>query len=454
MNKSFCALGISVIVLATSACRPTPQPVPPASPAVPATVTVAVAPTATATRTPTASPAPTLVPIVAPTTAPAAAATSAPTATATQILPTPTPQAAAQLQAVVNSPEVGYLNVRDAPAVSGALVAQAKDGTTLDVLDAASTAKSKIGQQDQWLKVRTPDGKEGFAAAWYLRLPGVQPTALPATPEPDPLSASSAFLNQTNALRAQKGLPPYRLANRLNAAAARHSQDMAQTDNIGYTGSDGSTVQQRVADTGYVSSAVAESILGGPLTIEQVFEALQAKPADLEALLSAQFSEMGANAAKGKEGKIYYTLVFAAPATVATPTASAASGAVLDLFNRTNALRAANGLSPYRLSDKLNASAQRHSQDMANTGNIDHAGSDGSTAKQRILDTGYEAQFTGEDIYGGVVTVDDTWNFWSTDPLHLATLVNQLYTDIGFSVVKGQRGTYYYTMDLARPTSP
>ncbi len=451
MNKSFCTLSICAIVLVTSACRPTPQPVPPASPAVPATVTVAVAPTATTTRAPTASPAPTLVPTA---TAPAAAATSAPTATATQILPTPTPQAAAKLQVVVNSPEVGYLNVRDAPAVSGALVAQTKDGTTLDVLDAASTAKSKIGQQDQWLKVRTPDGKEGFAAAWYLRLPGIQPMALPATPEPDPLSASSAFLNQTNALRAQKGLPPYRLANRLNAAAARHSQDMAQTDNIGHTGSDGSTVQQRVADTGYVSSAVAESILGGPLTIEQVFEALQAKPADLEALLSAQFSEMGANAAKGKEGKIYYTLVFAAPATVATPTASAASGAVLDLFNRTNALRAQNGLSPYRLSDKLNASAERHCQDMANTGNIDHAGSDGSTPKQRILDTGYEAQFTGEDIYGGGVTVEDTWGFWSTDPPHQATLVNQLYTDIGISVVKGQRGACYYTMDLAKPTSP
>jgi uncharacterized protein YkwD len=117
-------------------------------------------------------------------------------------------------------------------------------------------------------------------------------------------------------------------------------------------------------------------------------------------------------------------------------------------------LRAANGLPPYRLNDKLNASAQRHSQDMASTGNIDHTGSDGSTAKRRILDTGYEAQFTGENIYGGMATVDAAWDYWVNDPPHRDILLNKLYTDIGISVVKGKGQTFYYTMDLARPTAP
>ena len=192
-------------------------------------------------------------------------------------------------------------------------------------------------------------------------------------------------------------------------------------------------------------------------------------PAHRDGLLSPQFRDVGISVVKGKAGTFYYTMVFGArppqavdptaapaPTLVAvvpvppTATPNPALDAVVDLFNRTNALRAQNGLPPYRLSDKLNASAERHSQDMANTSNIDHTGSDGSTAKQRIRDTGYEAQFTGEDIYGGVATVDDAWDFWSTDPPHRATLLNQLYTDIGISVVKGQRGTYYYTMDLAK----
>ena len=127
---------------------------------------------------------------------------------------------------------------------------------------------------------------------------------------------------------------------------------------------------------------------------------------------------------------------------------------MLDLLNRANALRAQNGLTPYKLSDKLNASAQRHSQDMANTGSIDHTGSDGSTVRQRILDAGYEAQFTGENIYGGMATVDDAWDYWANDPLHRANLLDKLFTGIGISVVKGSRGTFYYTMDLAWPVAP
>jgi len=462
MNKHIC-LGFWVLI-ALAACRSTPLPAPPVTPA----LAVTVPPTPATESAPPIS-APTLIVTVTPATTPTTSPTpgaptrtpvSASTATLTAA-PTPTPPTAAQLQAVVDSPEVGYLNIRDAPMVGGALVAQAKDEVTLDVLDTADTATSRIGQQGQWLKVRTSEGKEGFAAAWYLRLPGaspaptVQPTAQPVTP--DTLSASSAFLNQTNALRAQKGLPPYRLANRLNAAAERHSQDMARTNNIHDSGSDGSTAQQRVVDTGYVSSAVAEAIVGGSLTIEQAFDALKAQAADLEVLLSAQFSEMGVGAAKGKEGKTYYTLVFAAPAAVATPTGSsppAASGAVLELLNRTNELRQSKGLPPYRLNDQLNAAAERHSNDMADHNNIDHTGSDESTAKRRVLDTGYEAQYVGENIYGGVATVDDAWQYWSTDPQHLANLLNAQYVDMGLSVVKGKGGWLFYTMDLARPTPP
>jgi uncharacterized protein YkwD len=300
--------------------------------------------------------------------------------------------------------------------------------------------------------------------------PSPEPTVIPVTP--DASGVDLELFNRTNALRIQNGLSAYTLSHRLDAAAQRHSQDMADTGNISHTGSDGSTVKQRVLDTGYGDVPVAENIFGGVATVDDAWDYWTTDPDHRAGLISQQFSEVGISVVKGKAGTFYYTMVFGAQPPEVEPTATPAPTEVavvyapptvtpnpaldvaIELFNRVNALRAANGLPPYRLSDKLNASAQRHSQDMADTGNINHTGSDGSTAKQRILDTGYEAQFTGEDIYGGVATVDDAWNYWSTDPPHLATLLNQLYTDIGISVVKGPRETYYYTMDLARPISP
>jgi len=445
MNKSCCVILAAFAMLA--ACQTAPKP-PPAVPTVPAAPTINPSPTAAATRAPTPTPSPTIAPTVAPTTAPTAAPA--------------TPTATPVLQVQVNSSDVGYLNIRDTPSTSGALVVQVKDGDTLDVLDAADTARGQVGQQGQWLKVRTSDGKEGYAAAWYLRLPGtspapaLQPTAIPVTP--DLAGAELDLFNRTNALRAQNGLAAYRNADRLNAAAQRQSNDMANLGQVSDTGSDGSTVRQRVLDTGYGDYPVAEDVYGGVVTLDDVWRFWSTDPAQRDALLSQQFHDVGVSAVKGKSGTFYYTIVFgaqpSAPEAPPAPTPGGPTDAVQNLLDRTNALRAMAGLPPYRLSSLLNASAERHSQDMASTGNIDHTGSDKSTPKQRILDTGYEAQFTGEDIYGGMVTVDDAWNYWSTDPPHRDTLLDQHYTEIGISVVKGKGGWFYFTMDLARPTPP
>ena len=460
MLKFISAMFVAIAVLA--ACQPAPQPMPTEPPTVPAQPTAITAPITTATPPPTATAVPTTAPTTAPTVAPTTAPTVAPTAAPAQ--PTPTPV----LRVQVNSPDVGFLNIRDAPATSGALVAQANDGVTLDVLDAADTARGKVGQLGQWLKVRTSSGKEGFVAAWYLSLPGaspapaLQPTAIP--PAPDIGSAELELFNRTNALRAQNGLPPYRMVNRLNAAAERHSQDMAGTGNISHAGSDGSSVKQRVMDTGYGNWPVGENVFGGVATVDDVWQFWSSDPDHRSQLLSIQFVDVGIFVEKGNRNTLYYTMDFggrpsqaadsapalAAPATPPGPAPNPALDAVTVFLNRTNALRAQNGLPPYKLNEKLNASAQRHSQDMANTGNIDHTGSDGSTAKRRVLDTGYEAQWVGENIFAGSASLDDPWKFWTTDPSHRDNLLNKQYVDIGIGVVRGTGGMYYYTLDLAR----
>ena len=113
----------------------------------------------------------------------------------------PAPPAQAALQVLVASPDVGYLNVRSAPLASGALVTQVPDKATLDVLESGDVAHSKIGQQGQWLWVRTSDGKEGYVAAWYLRLPDSS-----LTPSPAPAVVISVTVNSpTTPLKVRKG---------------------------------------------------------------------------------------------------------------------------------------------------------------------------------------------------------------------------------------------------------
>ena len=150
MFRWLCTLLGALVMLA--ACKPAPQPTPTEPPTVPAQPTVVAAPTSTVVPPPTATTVPTTAPTVVPTLAP----TTAPTAQ---------PTTAPRLQVQVNSPDIGYLNVRDTPSVGGALVVQVSDGAMLDVIgpERADTAKGLVGQQGQWLQVRTSDGKEGLS---------------------------------------------------------------------------------------------------------------------------------------------------------------------------------------------------------------------------------------------------------------------------------------------------
>jgi hypothetical protein len=73
------------------------------------------------------------------------------------------------MQAEVVSPEVGYLNVRPAPSTAQLPIARVDDGAVLEILESEEEARAKIGQEGQWLQIRTSEGVEGYVAAWYLR---------------------------------------------------------------------------------------------------------------------------------------------------------------------------------------------------------------------------------------------------------------------------------------------
>jgi uncharacterized protein YkwD len=65
----------------------------------------------------------------------------------------------------------------------------------------------------------------------------------------------AAVLSQINATRAANGCGPVAANPQLTVSAARQADDMLENGVQGHTGSDGSSLVQRVADAGYVSYA-------------------------------------------------------------------------------------------------------------------------------------------------------------------------------------------------------
>jgi hypothetical protein len=82
------------------------------------------------------------------------------------------------------------LNIRSSVDVTSPanIVAVVPAGTNLTLLEPDGAAK--IGAVNQWVRVRTPQGQEGFAAAWYLEgIPGGAPSPVPMSQPPASPSA-------------------------------------------------------------------------------------------------------------------------------------------------------------------------------------------------------------------------------------------------------------------------
>lgn len=80
------------------------------------------------------------------------------------------------------------LNIRSTIDTSSAanIVATAPAGSELILMEADGV--SKIGAVNQWVRVRTLNGREGFAAAWYLEKGQIVTTVPAAEPVPSPVT--------------------------------------------------------------------------------------------------------------------------------------------------------------------------------------------------------------------------------------------------------------------------
>jgi SH3 domain-containing protein/peptidase C39-like protein len=120
--------------------------------------------------------------------------------------PTTTPASSSGVYARVKDSVTWGLNVRSSIDTSSManVVASVPAGTQLLLLE--SDGASKVGAINQWVRVREPGGKDGFAAAWYLEkvaeatpAPVTEPTPGPVheTPVPTPGTPSTPASTST-----------------------------------------------------------------------------------------------------------------------------------------------------------------------------------------------------------------------------------------------------------------
>jgi uncharacterized protein YkwD len=131
-------------------------------------------------------------------------------------------------------------------------------------------------------------------------------------PSPVPLPSAhqvelNAMLVAINDIRAAAGLSMYEWNDLLTVAAQRHSDDMAANRAMSHTGSDGSTVGDRLDRAGFAASAWAENVAAGFIDPVAVVRAWMNSSGHRRHLLG-DFRYVGVGIATSADGVQYWTL--------------------------------------------------------------------------------------------------------------------------------------------------
>ena len=102
----------------------------------------------------------------------------------------------------------------------------------------------------------------------------------------------------------------------LTAAAAIHSQDMAQHDYLDHTGRDGSTPAQRVSRSGYRWQSIGENLAAGTMSARETVEGWTGSAHHCENLMDPRFTQMAVAYAvnPASAAGVFWTQLFATPA--------------------------------------------------------------------------------------------------------------------------------------------
>jgi uncharacterized protein YkwD len=123
-----------------------------------------------------------------------------------------------------------------------------------------------------------------------------------------------ALLDLTNKARQKEGLRPLKANAKLFEAARKHSANMARQQHLSHT-LDGKNVGDRLREVRYRGFGWGENVATGQSTPSEAIETWLDSPGHRKNMLSRSYREIGLGIAKDEDGGLYWTQVFATPAS-------------------------------------------------------------------------------------------------------------------------------------------
>jgi Cysteine-rich secretory protein family len=140
-----------------------------------------------------------------------------------------------------------------------------------------------------------------------------------APPQLVELGLDQEVLDLINAERIKAGIKPLNDSEPIDDAADRHALDLAKNMNVSETGSDGSTVNSRAKDSGYLFANVGEAIAAGPMDPKAVVSQWLNDPTQRDKLLNPNFTDAGLGIVADTNDKLYWVETFGGPDVAPTP---------------------------------------------------------------------------------------------------------------------------------------
>lgn len=160
-------------------------------------------------------------------------------------------------------------------------------------------------------------GLVGDPGALARRLGNQRVVADPPPPPPKPSAGvagvASEVIRITNVQRQAAGLSPVAAHPQLMSAALAHSNDQAAMQRMSHTGSDGSSAGDRITRAGYRWRTWGENVAMGYSSADAAMDGWMNSPGHRANILSSSMVDIGVAAVTGADGRIYWTMVLAAP---------------------------------------------------------------------------------------------------------------------------------------------
>jgi uncharacterized protein YkwD len=263
-------------------------------------------------------------------------------------------------------------------------------------------------------------------------------------PESDPAAVRAELIEEHNRARAEADLGPLTSNPKLQAAAQAHAEDMAATGKMSHTGSNGSSIKDRVEATGYSYQTIGENVAEGQRTPQEAIEAWMKSPGHRKNVLG-NYSEIGVAYAADQDGRIYWCADFGQPWSKLTPAEAADR-----LIDAINAARAKIERRRLKVSPALSTVAQAEARLMAEQETLKPKSPDRKTVFDRIDATRAKFGMISGSGASGLSTPDEVLKYWMDDSDTKATILGDFFlTGAGYATAKN--GMPYWYVLFAQP---